>query len=333
MRRSATCLALFITLLSALSLSAFLLATPARANSIIDQIRAQAQRDFGASNLTAGYSALIEFAVVDDVSADSYFIGNEPGQLDVEIYKAPIPFTIGRTKNNWRFFGQTTFGYLIAKQSIQSFGPDLPSENIKSRWTAFGAAFGVGVEIPITKRLTIEPFVFLGYARLENKATYSGVLSDTLFRPALDRLLFDWSLDAITYGGSFAIGYRFSIRELKVKLRLNLTRTEVQAVRVQADFGKFRNSLTSIKSAAEFTHPLPIRLYGRRLAIVFLFANTTFVGPDADALGFNYFFETGLALQLDLTGYNLPMTRIRLGGTAVFGRNISGYSVLLKASF
>ena len=64
-----------------------------------------------------------------------------------------------------------------------------------------------------------------------------------------------------------------------------------------------------------------------------LLSNTVFVGPDADALGFTYYFELGMALQLDLTGYNLLAKRIRLGANGVVGPNITGYSLILKASF
>lgn len=303
----------------------------ARADNIVDQIRAAAERDVGAGTITAGYAAFIDFAVSDDISANTYFVGN--GELDVDVYKLPLPFTLFRTRNNWRVFGQATFGYINARQDIPSLGPGVPNEQIKSTWRAYAISLGLGVEIPITKRLYVEPFVFIGYSRLKNDATYSGPVSENLFQPALDGLLFNWSLDAIAYGGSIAVGYKFAVRRLDVNLRARISRTEIQAYHINGDFATFHTSLTTIRSEAELAHPLPIALYGRHLSLVALLANTTFVGPDADALGFTYYFETGLALQLDLKGYNLPITRLRLGANGVWGNNIIGYSIILNASF
>ena len=328
MRLTSLCLAGAVSVLAF-----FAIPSVGRADSLVDQLRAQAAREFGASNLTAGYAALIEFAVGDDVSADRFFVGEGPGQLDVDVYKLPIPFTLFRTKNGWRVFGQATFGYLLARQDIESVGPDAPGERIKSTWRSYGVALGVGVEIPITKRLSVEPFVFFGYARLENSAEYFGPVSTGLLKPAVDGILFDWTVDALTFGASLAVGYKFSVGKLDVKLKTRFTRTEIRTIHVNGDFSKFNTVLNSIGSNAELVHPLPITVYGRNLSLVMLLSNTVFVGPDADALGFTYYFELGMALQLDLTGYNLLAKRIRLGANGVVGPNITGYSLILKASF
>lgn len=313
--------------------AATLLSPPAGANEIIDQLRAQAAREFGASNLAAGYASMIEFAVADDVSADTFFVGRGSGQLTLDVYKLPIPFTLFRTRNNWRVFGQATFGYLDASQSIESLGPGAANERIKSTWSSYGGAVGVGVNIPVYKRFYVEPYVFIGYARLENRATFFGPVTTGILKPATEGILFDWTIDALTYGGSIAVGYNFRIGKLDVKLRSRYTRMQIRAFHVSGDFGTFSNGLNTVRSDVELIHPLPIRIYGRNLSVVGLFSNTFFFGPDADALGFTYYFEIGAALQYDLRGYNVIAQRLRIGANGVIGRNITGYSIILKLSF
>jgi hypothetical protein len=52
---------------------------------------------------------------------------------------------------------------------------------------------------------------------------------------------------------------------------------------------------------AETVHPTRWSFGKFPLALVAQFGNTTFLGDDRDGLGFEYFFEAGLALETDIT--------------------------------
>lgn len=62
-------------------------------------------------------------------------------------------------------------------------------------------------------------------------------------------------------------------------------------------------------------------------------SNTTFLGAQRDALGFNYLSTFGVGFELDSSDYDIFITRTRLLYRYTFGENVSGYSIGLAVSF
>jgi hypothetical protein len=74
--------------------------------------------------------------------------------------------------------------------------------------------------------------------------------------------------------------------------------------------------------------PIGTRLGGYPLALVGHFGSTTFIGDNRDALGFDTFFEAGLALETDISQNDWPVKKLRLGAMGIFGADVTGWSVI-----
>ena len=48
------------------------------------------------------------------------------------------------------------------------------------------------------------------------------------------------------------------------------------------------------------------------------------IGNNRDALGFDYFFEAGLALETDISQNDWPVKKLRLGVMGIFGADVTG---------
>ena len=60
---------------------------------------------------------------------------------------------------------------------------------------------------------------------------------------------------------------------------------------------------------------------------------TRFLGDLDGVLGFNHLNSVGAGLELDVSKYDIIVTRARLVGRYKFGDNVQGWSVGLAVSF
>ena len=74
--------------------------------------------------------------------------------------------------------------------------------------------------------------------------------------------------------------------------------------------------------------PIDAQVGGYPLALVGHFGSTTFIGDNRDALGFDTFFEAGLALETDISQNDWPVKKLRLGAMGIFGADVTGWSVI-----
>lgn len=64
------------------------------------------------------------------------------------------------------------------------------------------------------------------------------------------------------------------------------------------------------------------------VALVGLLGNTSFFGSQNDALGFDSFFETGLALELAVSASGWKLKILRFGAKAILGSDVNGWSLI-----
>ena len=80
-------------------------------------------------------------------------------------------------------------------------------------------------------------------------------------------------------------------------------------------------------------HPTGLTLVRQPLALVATLGNTTLFGDGRDALGFDYFFEAGLALETRLDNRDWKIKRVRVGAKAIYGEDVTGWSVIFGYRF
>jgi len=288
----------------------------------VDEIRDAILESLSPEVLGAGYSAMVNFATSPDISAAIFYPDEDDSTLNV--YKLPYRHVFNHDSKGWRPFVQALVSYQTLKAGFDLFA----DESISSEWTAYSGSLSGGVEVPINADLVFLTSFNMGLARLENRANYQGLIANELLKPALTGVIFDWEADAFLLGGSIGLDYRHSFSSLDFETRGSLTYNYIDTYDSSSEFVEFDSGVTTFDIEVSTVHPTNLSMGNFPLAIVTLLGNTTFLGPYSDSLGFNYFFEAGAALEADISSKEWKVKKIRLGATAIYGTDVTGWSII-----
>jgi len=297
---------------------------------LIAQIRNLALETLAPGKMAPGYAALINMAVHPDISAATYrpqLPGNEDPVFD--LYRVPVKHVFRRQDSAWSPFIQANFAYLEANWSLDIVN----DERLDTRWRAYGITLTGGVENQISQHLSLIMALNLGLVRMDNEAHYSGSIGNTILKPALAGVIFDWSADALLAGTSLGANYHLDFKSVTTNLQGSFTYNEVDDYSRSSDLIDLGGSITTLALQAETVHPSGLAPGGYPLALVESIGNTSFWGGNRDALGFTHFFEFGLALEPDLERHGWELRKLRLGGKLMFGKDLTGWGLILGYRF
>lgn len=168
---------------------------------------------------------------------------------------------------------------------------------------------------------------------LESDANYRGSVSETIFKPALKGVVFDWDADATLIGATLGLDYSRPFDSWAVEGRTRLNYNHIDTYDSSSNLVEFDANVTTFTLQVDVIKPIDAKIGGDPLALVGHFGNTTFIGNDRDALGFDTFFEAGLALETDVSKNNWPVKKLRLGAMGIFGPDVTGWSVIFSYRF
>ena len=296
----------------------------------ISAIREQSAKTMGPDRYGSAYAALISSAVNPDISTATYDIKaanvNDP---TLRVIRVPLRHVFNPDKPGARPFVEATLTHQTYDISVDI----APDESVQNEWRADGGTFGGGMELPVTTELTVVPSLHAGLVRLESDASYRGEVSNTILRPALQGIVFDWVVDAGIAGASLWTEYKHSCKNFDLNLAAGLSHNYVETLSSSSGLIDFSSQATTVGAQAETVHPLGKSLAGCPLALVVNAGNTTFLGDARDALGFNYYFDTGLALETDLSGKVWSISKLRLGAKVIYGEDVTGWSLIMGYRF
>ena len=299
-------------------------------DQLIDELRREFETAADTAQLGVGYAAMINFAVNADISTASYRIDSEADDDPVlDVYRVPLRKVFDIDGYHWRPFVQLGFAY----QTLDTGFELIPDEKVDSEWRAFGGSLATGAEIPLNESLTLIPAIDVGLIRLENDADYDGELSNRLLKPALKGVLFDWEADAWLAGATLGLDYQRDLGPFDLNVHGGLTHNYIETYDSSSDLIDFSGRVTTFAVQADTLHPTSWSLAGYPLALVLHVGNTTFLGSDRDAIGFDSFFEAGAALEADVSGSRGSLKSLRLGAKAIYGADVRGWSVIFGYQF
>jgi len=297
---------------------------------VIDEIRALALENFNPDELGSGYAAMLNFAVSPDISAATYALDTEEGSgihnPRLKVYRIPLRHVFRPESQNLRPFVQATMAYQTLDTSFDLFELD----SVDSRWSTWGVALAGGLEIPVSEHLVLLPVLSLGLGRLDNDADYSGAVANALIKPALEGLIFDWDTKARLVGASMGLDYTRPSPGFDLEIKANLSHNYMDTFDSSSEFIDFSNKVTTFDLDLSTVHPLQQTLGGQPLALVMLLGDTRFLGAERHALDFDHFSEAGLALEADVSSRGWSIKTLRLGAKAIFGKDVSGWSLILS---
>lgn len=301
---------------------------------IIASSREFVKQKLNPAQIGVGYGALMNFSAEPMLSSATYQIGQEDGE-DPVIYLHKIPLRYEFAFKNGHIqtaFIEANFGYLNLEQDFKL--SDSASETIiTSNWKAYSAMVGAGVKIPLGMGFSFIPILHGGIAHLKNDATYYGELANIYYKPVYKGLAFDWSTNAILLSGTTALGYENRWKEFQFNLKLSYSFNYIDTYDESSDYQKFSTSINVTSAKVDITHPLGISFLNYPLSGVVHAGNSTFVGPNRDALDFSSFNEFGFSLKSDISSKNWLIKSVSFGAMGISGDNVRGWSLLFDYDF
>lgn len=299
-------------------------------DGVIDEVRQQAIEQAGPDRLGAGYAAMMNFAATPDISSATYYIDSaDAGDPTMNVYKIPLRREFMLEGRDWKPFVEASFGYLDYEATFDV----LPQESVKADWKSYGGLLGLGVKMPLNDDLDFVPALDLGLVRLESSADYRGPVAEAILKPALEGVVFDWDANAYLIGATVGLDYRHAFETWTVEGRTRLTYSHFDTYDSSSPQVEFDADISTFTLQVDVIKPLDAKIGGYPLALVSHFGNTTFIGNNRDALGFDYFFEAGLALETDVSQNDWPVKKLRLGAMGIFGADVTGWSVIFGYQF
>jgi hypothetical protein len=298
--------------------------------AVIDEIREAAIQQLSSENLGSGYGALINFSVNPDISTATYYVESEGvNEPTINVYRLPLRYIFELDNSAWSPLVQANFDYLIT-----TAGFDITEgESIDAEWRIFGGSIMFGVEIPVGKNLKVIPVIDGGLMRMESRADYNGTLSNLIVKPAFDGLFFNWDVDAWVIGAGLGVDYRRTLKNVDFNASGSLSYNYIETYDASNDLLEFDSQVTTFDINVDTVFPTGMSIFAFPLAVVVTLGNTTFLGPNRDGTGFEYFFEGGLSLEANLSEKNWNLRTLRLGLKGIYGKDVTGWSLILGYQF
>jgi len=119
--------------------------------------------------------------------------------------------------------------------------------------------------------------------------------------------------------------------ELDVELRYTFLR--LQSFPSSSNDVRGRADAQSADLWVRYRWPTGLEVLDRPLRYVLQGAHTTYIGDQADALGFNHLTKLGAGIEVETTDVTWLITRVRLVASVAFGENVTGATLGFAASF
>ena len=300
-------------------------------DELIARIREQTLENLDAEGLGAGYAAMLSFAVSPDISAATFYPDAPDGIDDVtlKVYRVPLRHVFDRDGQGPRPFVQGLFAYQYydARFILSA------EEAIGAEWRTYGGALTGGVELPVSERLTVLTGVTAGIGRMRSDADYSGSLGQTVLRPVLEGIAFDWDADARLFGASLGFDYLRPLSGFDLEIRGSATHHYIETYNSSSAFVEFTSHVTALDVDVNSVHPTAMSLGESPLSLVLLAGGTKVVGPNREALGFDSFFELGAAFEADISTRGWRVRTLRLGAKGIVGNDVRGWSLVFGYGF
>jgi len=281
-----------------------------------------------------GILTLMGFTVLPDVTTSSLSINDaqsgDPGLRQTTLGGG---FTISQ---DFPLYLEGTIGYSrYAPNFITS--TDEETLEIPVKWNSLSLTGGIGWDFPLTedKELKLRPIFNFTLGHIESDASILGRYLEERFDLPEDALKFleRGRMNAYGLGGAIMLDWEHYREDYEVDVELRYTNIQLRSF--DSDYNSIEGSSDAniLSLWTRWRAPTGYTLLHKPLRYVLEGSNTTFLGAQRDALGFNYLSTFGIGFELDSSNYKVFITRTRLLYRYTFGENVSGHSIGLAMSF
>jgi len=281
-----------------------------------------------------GILTLMGFTVLPDVTTSSLSINDaqsgDPGLRQTTLGGG---FTISQ---DFPLYLEGTIGY---SRYAPSFIASTDEETllIPIKWNSISLTGGIGWDFPLTedKELKLRPIFNFTFGHIESDASILGRYLEERFDLPEDALEFleRGRMNAYGLGGAIMLDWEHYREDYEVDVELRYTNIQLRSFDSDYDSVEGSSDANILSLWTRWRAPTGYTMLNKPLRYVLEGSNTTFLGAQRDALGFNYLSTVGIGFELDSSNYNVFITRTRLLYRYTFGENVSGHSIGLAMSF
>ena len=281
-----------------------------------------------------GILTLMGFTVLPDVTTSSLSINDaksgDPGLQQITFGGG---FTISQ---DFPLYLEGTVGY---SRYDPTYAASSGNEKflLPVKWNSLSLTGGIGWDFPLTenKELKLRPILNFTFGHVESDISLIGRYLREHFDLDSDSLKFldGGRMNTYGYGGSLMLDWEHYREDYEVDVELRYTNMKLRSYK--SDYNSIEGSSdTEILSLwTRWRAPTGMTMLNKPLRYVLEGSNTTFLGAQRGALGFNYLSTVGVGFELDSSDYSVFVTRTRLLYRYTFGENVSGHSIGLAMSF
>jgi len=276
---------------------------------------------------------LMGFTVFPDVTTSSLAI-NDAQSSNTSLQQTTLGggFTFS---DDFPLYLEGTAGY--SRYSPTFISPNDVDFDIPVKWNAFSLSAGIGWGFPLTenKELKLRPIVNFTFGRIESDASILGYYleNNTDINPDYLAFLHIGTMNTYGLGGSLMLDWEHYRDDYEIDVELRYNYMQLRSFKSQYSSITGSSNVNIISLWSRWRAPSSITMLNNPLRYVLEVSNTTFLGSQRDALGFNYLTTIGAGFELDSSDYPVFITRTRLLYRYTFGKNVSGFALGLAMSF
>ena len=274
--------------------------------------------------------AMLSFSVTPDLSASTLGIRNgATGNPSLSMVQLGGGFTL--SPNFPLYLEGTLGGSRYDPKLLVSDGQE--QHMLPVRWTNAAATGGIGWDIPLnaSKDLVIRPIFNFSIGEATSDAAAAQFLINRRTDSNID-FIKNGSLNVYGLGGSLMLGWYPRKEPYEFDLELRYTDIYLQSFGSSSAVRGSANA-QSTNLYARWRAPTGAVVLGRPLRYVLELSHSTYLGSQADILGFNQLTSLGAGLEIDTGAVTKLFSRLRIVARYAFGKDVTGASVGAALSF
>ncbi|WP_321844876.1 hypothetical protein [Paraburkholderia bannensis] len=277
-----------------------------------------------------GVLAMLSFTVTPDLSASSLGIRNgATGDPSLNMTQVGGGFTLSPS------FPLYLEGAIGGSRYDPTFVVSDGQEQraLPTRWTNVAATGGIGWDFPLNEKrdLVIRPIFNFSLGEVLSDASAAQFLINRKTDSNID-FIRDGSMSAYGLGGSLMIGWYPRQEPYEFDLELRYTDIYLQSFGSSSAVRGSANA-ESTNLYARWRAPTGLLVFHRPLRYVLELSHSTYLGSQADILGFNQLTSLGAGIEIDTGAITKLFSRLRIVARYAFGKDITGASLGLALSF
>ena len=205
-------------------------------------------------------------------------------------------------------------------------------ENDLSTSDLISVATGLGAYVTLSEDFKLAASISLAYSHLRNNYDFKNEYSQKFFKPE-DDLLYNWSLDLLTYTPTIRALYQSKFGESIVQYTLGYSHIFNDSIASSSSAITINSATGLLWNRFAYTQPLGIEAISAPLSLRPFFQWSNISGKASKGLDLVNLFEVGADLVMDFKEKFIWFSQISWGGSYVTGDSFEGYHIGLGGKF